>query len=68
MLKKPDIPCDIMTMEREKGATKMTFLICYHGTSYHLDVETLDDLASLADKYGWINLVVDFHNMTITIK
>lgn len=46
----------------------MTFLVCYHGTSYHLDVETLDDLVTLADKYGWVNLVIDFHNMTITIQ
>jgi len=46
----------------------MTFLVCYHGESYYLDVETLDDLATLADKYGWVNLVIDFHNMTITIR
>lgn len=46
----------------------MTFLVCYHGESYHLDIETLDDLATLADKYGWVNLVIDFHNMTITIR
>ena len=45
----------------------MTFLICWHGESYHLDVETLDDLATLADKYGWVKLDVDFKNMVITI-
>ena len=46
----------------------MTFLICYHGESYYLDIETLDDLQTLADKYGWVKLAVDFHNMTITVQ
>ena len=45
----------------------MTFLICLHGESYHLDIEDLNDLASLADKYGWVKLDVDFKNMVITI-
>ena len=34
----------------------MTFLVCYHGESYTLDIETLDDLATLADKSGWVKL------------
>jgi hypothetical protein len=46
----------------------MTFLICYHGESYYLDIETLDDLQTLADKYGWVKLAIDFHNMTITVQ
>ena len=45
----------------------MTFLICYHGESHYIDVETLDDLASLADDYGWVKLDIDFRNMVITI-
>jgi hypothetical protein len=46
----------------------MTFLICYHGESYSLDIEDLSDLQSLADKYGWVTLEVDFHNMVITVR
>lgn len=45
----------------------MTFLICWHGESYHLDIEDLNDLARLADKYGWVKLDVDFKNMVINI-
>ena len=46
----------------------MTVLVCYHGESEYIAIETLDDLQSLADKYGWVNLVIDSHHMTITIK
>lgn len=46
----------------------MTFLICYHGESYHLDIEDLSDLQVLADRYGWVTLEVDFHNMVITVR
>ena len=53
--------------ESVKGEIEMTFLICYHGESYHLDIETLDDLASLADKYGWVKLDIDFKRMVITV-
>ena len=45
----------------------MTFLICWHGESYHLDIEDLDDLVVLADKYGWVKLDIDFKNMVINI-
>ena len=46
----------------------MTFLVCYHGESYHIDIETLDDLQTLADRYGWVNLVIDFKRMVINIR
>ena len=45
----------------------MTFLICYHGESYTADIETLDDLQTLADRYGWVKMDVDFKRMVITI-
>lgn len=53
--------------KREKGATKMTFLICYHGESYTMDIEDLSELQALADKYGWVKLDIDFKNFVITI-
>lgn len=45
----------------------MTFLICYHGESYIMDIEDLSELQALADKYGWVKLDVDFKNFVITI-
>ena len=45
----------------------MTFLVCYKGESYYIDIETLDDLASLADTYGWVKLDINFKAMVITI-
>ena len=52
---------------REKGATEMTFTIinAYTGESYTLDIDTLDDLLSLADGYG--TLKIDVQNLTVTI-
>ena len=46
----------------------MTFLVCWHGESYTLDIEDLSDLQSLADKYGWVTLEVDFKRLVITVK
>lgn len=45
----------------------MTFQICYNGKSYYMDIEELDELATLADKYGWAKLDIDFANLTITV-
>lgn len=45
----------------------MTFLIRWHEESYYLDIEDLGELQSLADKYGWVTLAVDFRNMVITV-
>ena len=45
----------------------MTFLICYHGESYTMDIEDLSELQALADKYGWVKLDIDFKNFVITI-
>lgn len=45
----------------------MTFTIinAYTGESYTLDIDTLDDLLSLADGYG--TLKIDVQNLTVTI-
>ncbi len=45
----------------------MTFTIINYFTDerYTLDVETLDDLLSLADGYG--TLTIDVQNLTVTI-
>lgn len=55
-------------MEREKGAIRMTFKIIANGTEEFIDVESIDDLQILADRYGWEAMTVDFKSMTITIK
>ena len=36
-------------------------------TRYTLDVETLDDLASLADHFGHKTVLVNFEDMTIMV-
>lgn len=45
----------------------MTFTIinAYTGDRYTLDIETIDDLLSLADGYG--TLTIDVQNLTVTI-
>ena len=45
----------------------MTFTIinAYTGENYMLDIDTLDDLLSLADGYG--TLKIDVQNLTVTI-
>lgn len=47
----------------------MTFTVIHGAKSYTIDIETIDDLFELADKYGWQEnkLAIDFNAMTITI-
>ena len=49
----------------------MTFIVieCYtdHTDRYTLDVETLDDLAVLADKFGRKSMLINFEDMTIMV-
>jgi len=47
----------------------MTFKVSVMGFEpYFIDVETLDELQSLADEYSWKGMYIDFKNMTITIE
>lgn len=47
----------------------MTFKVIVIGFEpYLLDVETLDDLQSLADQYSWGTLTINFREMTVTIE
>lgn len=43
----------------------ITVINAYTGERYTLDIETLDDLLSLADGYG--TLKIDVQNLTVTI-
>lgn len=46
----------------------MTFTVINpDGERYTIDLETLDDLQSLADQYGWMPLKVNFIDMTIML-
>lgn len=36
-------------------------------TRYTLDIETLDDLATLADRFGRKSVLVNFEDMTIMV-
>ena len=45
----------------------MTFTIYDHGTVTTFDVDTVDDLMTLADKYGWKRMKVDMFALTIDI-
>jgi hypothetical protein len=67
MRQKCNIKYDIIIMEREKGAIRMTFKVIANGTEEFIDVESIDDLQILADQYGWEAMTVDFRSMTITI-
>lgn len=47
----------------------MTFnLIDELGNETTIDLETLDDLTALAERYGWRKLTVDVWNMTIRVE
>lgn len=47
----------------------MTFtVIDPNGNRYTIDLETLDDLSSLADRYGWMPFKVNMIDMTITFN
>lgn len=45
----------------------MTFTINDHGAISTFTVETVDDLTTLADKYGWQRLKIDMFTLTIDI-
>lgn len=46
----------------------MTFtILTATGETYTVDLETLDDLATLADRYGWQELKVDMRELTISV-
>ena len=59
-----------MNPERgKKGDLKMTFTIIEKsGNRYTIDVESLDELTTLAERYGWATLAVNIWEMTITIE
>ena len=49
----------------------MTFTVVeclpYESKRYTLDVESLDDLATLADRFGHKSMLINFEEMTITV-
>jgi len=47
----------------------MTFtVIDPNGKRYTIDLETLDDLQALADRYGWMPFNINFIDMVITLN
>ena len=46
-----------------------TLITCYsdHSERATLDIETLDELASLADRFGHKSVLVNFEDMTILV-
>lgn len=46
----------------------MTFYVKTKDESYYIDIETMDDLALLADKHGWAKMIIDMWDLTITIE
>ena len=45
----------------------MEFLVCYHGESFDLTINSMEELQELADKYGWVVLNINFKLMVIEI-
>jgi Holliday junction resolvase len=60
-----------MITEKEREETEMTFTVieCVgnESTRYTLDIETLDELASFADRFGHKSVLVNFEEMTIMV-
>jgi hypothetical protein len=53
---------------RKKGAGfEMTFAVYCDEHASWIDIETLDELTWLAERYGWRKWIVDIKNMTIQI-
>ena len=46
----------------------MTFTVyTVYDEPFTVDLETLDDLATIAERHGWEELVVDMRELTITV-
>lgn len=60
-----------MITEKKREETEMTFTVieCVgnESTRYTIDIETLDELASFADRFGHKSVLVNFEEMTIMV-
>lgn len=45
----------------------MSFTIRYHNETEIVDIETLDELTYVFEKYGYKKMIIDMHNLEIEI-
>lgn len=45
----------------------MSFMIRFHNETEIVDIETLDELAYISEKYGYRKMIIDMNTMEIEI-